>query len=694
MKRSLAFIVGIVVSSVALLGAVVLSGKTVHAQFNTAGRQFGHTFFSDQNRQGCGTWNFNVHDINQPLSPTNFKGIVYDPNSTRAFKAPTENTVVNADIFIKGFRDRLYSQYDFDQARAAAIIALFMGVDATDKNFDKNPGFQRWQNGVVWARDNFDKFDKLIRSYDKAGQVNFNTPNIYDGVAVLDWMGSNGDDCNEYNNIPDTHYEYVGTSGEDRAAIFTDKKGQPLIVILLKCANVLGNAAPLQPPTPPPPPPQPKVECNAMSALDTIAVGQTVQLKPSVKFTDYNVQTGANRPVLNMWVKDPMGAVRTFSNLPYTTSGTPPNGTLTGNMDFTPNTGGKYQMQWYVVFPDNTSLNITCPGVGQAPAGTPSSPGTDPKRSPGTGKTYDVLAGYQPYFGAKGGDIVAGSQGGAAADIIGWNGNGVGGYSGAGGDLAGLASGSIISFTTGSGMNSITNDALASGLAFANTNDVRNSSVPEKKRYGGGFGALPDILNPSYANPTSMPNPSGPVDVGSLQSGVYQYDTDIMIGGNVPAGRNVTIIVTPGHNVLVRDDINYTYGNFNEIPRLTVVVRSGNIAVLHSVSEMHGVYLAQTNDQTKGRFYTCANGMNSPVDHKTDAFAFDKCNNPLKIYGSVAANKFILGRVSGHWNTPGSNPAEQFIYSPEVWLSRPANSGNTSGGSTRYDSYITLSPVL
>lgn len=432
-----------------------------------------------------------------------------------------------------------------------------------------------------------------------------------------------------------------------------------------------------------------------MSALDTIAVGQTVQLKPSVKFTDYTAQTGgANKPVLNMWVKDPMGATKTFSNLPYTLSGSPPNGTLTGNMDFTPNMGGKYQMQWYVVFPDNTSLNITCPGVGQTPAGTPGSPATDPKRPPGSGKTYDVLAGYQPYFGAKGGDTAAGAQGKPAADITGWNGNGNGGYSGAGGELAGLASGSIVSFITGSGMNPITNDNNASGLAFANTNDVRNSSVTEKKRYGGGFNALPDVLNPSYTNPTSMPSPSGPVDVGSLQSGVYQYNSDITITGTVPAGRNVTILVTAGHNILIGGNITYNYGTFNEIPRLTVVARSGNIYVHRSVGEMHGVYLAQTSDETKGRFYTCANGMNSPVDHKTDKDGFNKCNIPLSVYGSVAANKFILGRVSGHWKT-ASGPAEQFIFSPEVWLARPAgSSNNTNGGSTRYDSYVTLSPVL
>lgn len=431
-----------------------------------------------------------------------------------------------------------------------------------------------------------------------------------------------------------------------------------------------------------------------MSALDAIAVGQTVTLKPSVKFTSYTVPTGANKPVLNMWVRDPMGATRSFSSLPYTTSGTFDSGTLTGTMDFTPNMGGKYQMQWYVVFPDNTSLNITCPGVGQTPAGTPSSPSTDPKRPPGSGKTYDVLAGYQPYFGVKGGDIAAGVQGGAAADIIGWNGNGSGGWNGAGTELGGLASGSIVSFITGSGMNPITSDAAASGLAFANTSDVKNSSVQDKKRYGGSFGAFPDMINPGYSNPTVMPNPTGPIDVGSLQPGVYQYNTDITLSGTVPAGRNITIIVTSGHNILIGGNITYSYGTFNEIPRLTVVARSGTIYVHHSVSEMHGVYLAQTSDTTKGKFYTCANGMNSPVDHKTDPDGFNKCNTPLAIYGSAAANRFILGRVSGHWRTAGSNPAEQFIFSPEVWLARPAGSTTTNGGGTRYDSYITLSPVL
>ncbi|QQS19119.1 hypothetical protein IPL68_03715 [Candidatus Saccharibacteria bacterium] len=79
----------------------------------------------------------------------------------------------------------------------------------------------------------------------------------------------------------------------------------------------------------------------------------------------------------------------------------------------------------------------------------------------------------------------------------------------------------------------------------------------------------------------------------------------------------------------------------------------------------------------------------------TTSGAYTTCQNRLTVYGAVAANKLVLSRTYGSLiAVPGvpAEPAENFYYSPELWLAQ--DGANTANGPVRYDSYVSLPPVL
>jgi hypothetical protein len=697
LKRSrMIFTIGFGVSLALFTGILVKGSQTVYAQFATFGREFGYTYFSNEYAIACGTWNYN--DVKtEPYGPDNFKGIVHDPNGTshydaetgRTYYSPTENTPVNADIFIEGFRRRLWSRFDHDRGRAAAIIAMFLGVQANDPRFDTTDGSPRWQKGVVWAQAHFDEWAKLVRDYETAGQVDFNTANIYEGSGVLDWMGRNLGNCNQYNNGPETYYEKVESTYLDRATIFYDADHNPLLVILLKCANLLGTVMPLKPPVPPVPP---KAQCVNIPGAGTLAVGQSLVLQPSVRVTDYTIPTtGADRPKMTVWVKDPQGIVqqRTLEGNDVKINGS------TVSVDYMLNAakGGVYEVQWRADFA-GTDFDITCPSSAQVYKGSPSMTGDpyDPRRNPGEGEKWRVNAGYQPYFSTRGGDIAAGMAGNPTlANILGYNGNGgTYGYAGGSSQLAALATGNISNYITATGLGGVANDTRASALAFSNEGSTRGGSVNDK-RYGGQFEAMPDTLLPNY-NDGAVNRSDTSINVGNMASGVYRFNNDVTLSGTLNPNQNITIYITGGHHAFINGNITYNYGNLNEIPRLNLVVDAGNIYIGTGVSEVHGVLIAR--NQASGRIYTCATGMATPVT-MTNANAYDICNNKLTVYGAVVATKLHLDRTTGHWLTAGAPAAEEFVYSPEVWLSRPDGGVPGTGANTyKFDSYISLPPTL
>ncbi len=285
--------------------------------------------------------------------------------------------------------------------------------------------------------------------------------------------------------------------------------------------------------------------------------------------------------------------------------------------------------------------------------------------SPATSISCTIVV-AKPYFTVTGGDISSNGN------ITSWNVNNVGGagYAGAGGQLAALATGNITGFVTGTGMS-----GNPSGLAFANT-------ATGGSTYGGGYMATRTPPVVSTAGATALgASPS----LASL-NGVYTHAGDLTLYGPVPAGKNVTIVLTSG-NLYIANDITYSYGSVAQIPRLTVIVQNGNIYVNNNVTEIHGVFYA--DGAGKGNFYSCATASNAP---STD---YNTCNHPLTVYGAVTANKLVLNRTYGSVHassgTPAA-PAENFFYSPEVWLA-PAATGIGSSPAI-YNSYVSLPPIL
>jgi hypothetical protein len=315
------------------------------------------------------------------------------------------------------------------------------------------------------------------------------------------------------------------------------------------------------------------------------------------------------------------------------------------------------------------NVNISSAGAQPVQWGISSAYGS--QNCPGT-----IYAAYHPYFSVTGGDISAGDgdSTNGPEDIISWNTDNVGeDYAGAGSQLAALASGDITSFVTGAGLGS-----NPSSLAFANT-------ATGGTKYGGGYDAGNTMPTVSTASASAL----GAGNLASLD-GVYTHAGDITLSGTVPAGKNVTIILTSGNLYIDNGGaggIKYAYGNLNQIPRLTVIVQNGNIYVNSAVTEVHGVFYA--GGSGKGNFYSCATASGAVT---TD---YNTCNHPLTVYGAVTANKLVLNRSYGSLRaSPGvpAAPAENFFYSPEVWLA-PATT--TSGSSsTIYNSYVSLPPIL
>ena len=280
----------------------------------------------------------------------------------------------------------------------------------------------------------------------------------------------------------------------------------------------------------------------------------------------------------------------------------------------------------------------------------------------------------KPYFTVTGGDISSNGN------IKSWNVNNVGGagYAGAGSQLAALAFGNISSFVTGKGLSAIGN---GSGLAFANTDPFIAPT------YGKGF--TPTITTPTV-DTTGALQPS-PTPLASWD-GVYAQSGNLTLSGNVTAGKNVTVVLNSGSLYIGNSGITYGAYTTLNVPRLTVIVKNGNIYVNSNVQTVHGVFYAGDNDAAdgvdNGNFYSCAtaSGITS-----TD---YTICNNKLTVYGAVTANKLVLSRTYGtlHGTSAPGSPAENFYYSPEVWLAKPSSTSTNSN--TIYNSYVNLPPIL
>ncbi|QQS20347.1 hypothetical protein IPL85_02780 [Candidatus Saccharibacteria bacterium] len=413
----------------------------------------------------------------------------------------------------------------------------------------------------------------------------------------------------------------------------------------------------------------------------TMGVGETYYLKPQILLTyawampPYTTgATGSDyNPTMHVRIRnDSTGVVVYDQDVKYD-AGSPVAGRLltanpTGTVGdpgigFTPLTAGRYGLAWSL----RGAVSVNCDGSGAGGGG-----------GGGDGDEEHADAGYRPYFEVVGGDILSGG------DIRTWNRDNSGGvgYGGGGTSLAAIATGNIQNFVTGKGLPGGAATRGGSGLAFAN-------STASGTTYGGGFtvSAFTPVVSGTTSNWASSTLNLG--DPLLADNATYSHAGDLTITGQLPTGKNITVVLTSGSAIIAGNTTYGAYASPAEIPRLTLVVQSGDIFVGSGVTEMHGVYSAS------GNFYSCASGT-TPYDLAAVG-AYATCRNKLTVHGAVAANRLILSRTYGSLvavpaaGIPASS-AEEFFYSPELWL---AEGGNTAAGSNvRYDSYVSLPPVL
>jgi hypothetical protein len=324
----------------------------------------------------------------------------------------------------------------------------------------------------------------------------------------------------------------------------------------------------------------------------------------------------------------------------------------------------------------------------------------------------------EPYVKFFGGDVIAGGRFASSGEACsatnnfasargGLKGTSVSGdpnvrFRGSGAQLAVFAIAEIL------GMQALAQQGTRqpTELSFANTDtNLLN------RDFGGSFGSvlcandyfaqIPDVIEPEITG--------GTVDVGSLDSGLYYYDTDITLTGLVPDERRIAIYVDGNVSVLGSGN-RFGYANptnwatIQAIPSLNVIVR-GNIYIDNDVTQIDGVYVAQPDPDefdTTGEIFSCAL-VGDALDVSSNYGALSMaCRNQLRVHGSFVAKQVNLLRTGGslRFSVPEESPSpsppalagEVFIYSPIVWFteggSMPANK------KIQIDSYTSLPPAL
>jgi len=369
------------------------------------------------------------------------------------------------------------------------------------------------------------------------------------------------------------------------------------------------------------------------------------------------------------------GVAYNNANAPVTQSGSVLTSTVslgpTGNL-------GRYQIQWGTT---GSQAPISCGGATA---------------------TFEVAD--RPYFSVEGGDIAAGSGfesdscTTASADINGWNTNSDGSpsYAGAGSYLAALATGHITNFVSGLGLSGGAAAHDGYGLSLANTLGTGAG------QYGGQFGsgALPCVPDHYAAMPAGAAVTGAQFNGGDLPgtAGTYSFKANAGKAPNftlhlassgvmtVPAGYTINLYVHG--NVAIEHNLVYGSYNLGNVPRFNLYVE-GNIYVAPSVTELHGVYVAQGSAAGSGIFNSCATVSGATV---TTTQSYGSCNKQLRVVGAVAAEGALqltrtYGSVTAAAGVPAA-PAEIFQSGPELWLTGSQN--NTFDVKT----YSSLPPVL
>lgn len=240
------------------------------------------------------------------------------------------------------------------------------------------------------------------------------------------------------------------------------------------------------------------------------------------------------------------------------------------------------------------------------------------------------------------------------------------------------------------------------GLSFASTTGA----------FGGSLGGT-HCINDFYGRmPVDVAAAAGAWDLSVPTNGAYSRTSGLAINSpvSVPNGRRLTLYVDGDVNI--NEPI--TFGSTSwvskaDIPSLVIIAR-GNITIAPGVTQLDGVYVAQAGSPGSGQIITCAELSGVPV---ALAALYDTCTQPLTVNGAFIAQSVQLRRAGGsslryaqtlehpsgaiHSCETGSRPvcaAEIFIFSPEVYLSKPFLPGLRDPKAGVYDSITSLPPIL
>lgn len=336
-------------------------------------------------------------------------------------------------------------------------------------------------------------------------------------------------------------------------------------------------------------------------------------------------------------------------------------------------------------------------GTAKTATGNPN-PGSPPASATSTCQTVV----NKPYLRAYGADVVAGSGfkpscpfDPASPPRIRTYTKRTGGKSGSGSELAALSIGPITGFISASLRSAA--PARPVGLSFSNTSGVDLSNTTTTTPLGGNFGAVPcatDFYTDTQfgtGDPNKITYTPGTMGVAGKQT---THTGNITLSGGTITGRRTLYV---NGDVTITGNISYSgsssWANIGAIPSFTLVVK-GNIRISNGVSNLDGLYIAQSNGALNtGEIFTCTNRAT--------------CNSTrLIVNGAFIANRVHFWRTFGTLRNSSSsirtatdnNAAELFLFSPEIYLSPPLFKElgeSSSGGSPgQYDFIVNLPPVL
>lgn len=673
-------------------------GGIVHA--NSSGNHSYYCGFTMFGRQACHGYLSDTDFYNyDPSDSTTVAAnvLIYDPSNPGGDALPA--TAVNSAASLIAFYETDLShvsptKYDYNGFGAAATVDAMIGATGQDVCSWYHPGATTctWQAAVAYAQDpaHLATWVSSVNYYAAQGWI------VWDQTSYL----AAGEQHGGHACITDGPQCWVPTArtppmqaggdARDLVLVNEDTEGAGIIDVIAfnnpdgshflinrLCGNIEGQTEQLTP-TPPA-----TVTCAGMTTdTATPDPNQPFTLRVSIRYNPATAAPAAFGP-------DSIGVTLTGPApfAPFSRSVSSPsitNDLVTASVTVpATHVGGTYNVSWQSTG-SQTPL-VSCSA------------------------TLSVV--YRPYFDVVGGDVSAGQGFGdgctdnPAADIKAYNMDGSnppGNYFGAGTRQAALATGTITSFATDE-TNNYTNDLggssdgiathLPSGLSGSNS----ASSPPN---YGGqylgtyaGNWCVPDYAGSvtGAADYTSAPdwNQLAPNAGGYI----VRLSGDQTLGSiQLQPGVHVTVIVTG--NVYLSGNITYgSYTALQDVPQFNLLVSGGSIFIDPGVSVLHGFYDAQPTGANGGNIYTCATGSNL-----TDVLKdYNRCSvTPLTIYGAVAANQVVFGRTGGDLAGSGGvndAPAEQIIYTPELWLGNLAATGSQPP-QTLYQSYTVLPPVL